>query len=115
MNLPRHQFWGAGEPNCPPELKAPNGELHTMRCKVCGDGWRKSSTVCLVAASAADSIRAALADGVKNAGSYRTGVRVAPFKVYGRAGEQCQRCPGTVQRIVQATRSTYFCPRCQKK
>lgn len=42
----RHQFWGAGEPDCPPDLKAANGELHTMRCKVCGDGWRKSKDVC---------------------------------------------------------------------
>lgn len=50
MNLPKHKFWGAGEQDCPPELKAPNGELHTMRCKVCGDGWRKSSDVCLAAA-----------------------------------------------------------------
>jgi hypothetical protein len=50
MNLPKHKFWGAGEPGCPPELKAPNGELHTMRCKVCGDGWRKSVDVCFGAA-----------------------------------------------------------------
>jgi hypothetical protein len=49
MKLPKHKFWGAGEPNCPPELKAPNGELHTTRCKVCGDGWRKSGNVCLAA------------------------------------------------------------------
>jgi hypothetical protein len=47
--LPRHHFWGAGEPDCPQELKAPNGELHTTRCKVCGDGWRKSGDVCLAA------------------------------------------------------------------
>ena len=47
--LPRHKFWGAGEPDCPADLKAPNGELHTMRCKVCGAGWRKSVDVCLVA------------------------------------------------------------------
>lgn len=46
-NLPRHKFWSAGEPDCPAELKAPNGELHTMRCKVCGDGWRKSNNVCM--------------------------------------------------------------------
>lgn len=45
--LPRHKFWGAGEPDCPADLKAPNGELHTMRCKVCGDGWRESRDVCL--------------------------------------------------------------------
>jgi hypothetical protein len=44
--LPRHQFWGAGEPACPADLLAPNGELHTSRCKVCGDGWRKSEDVC---------------------------------------------------------------------
>jgi hypothetical protein len=49
---PRHKFWGAGEPDCPQDLKAANGELHTMRCKVCGDGWRKSIDVCRDAAPA---------------------------------------------------------------
>ena len=33
--------------DCPNELKASNGELHTIRCKVCGDGWRKSVDVCI--------------------------------------------------------------------
>jgi formamidopyrimidine-DNA glycosylase len=38
-----------------------------------------------------------------------------PFAVYDRAGERCPRCKkGIVERIVQAGRSTYFCPRCQK-
>jgi hypothetical protein len=32
----RHKFWGAGELDCPSEIKAGNGELHTLRCKVCG-------------------------------------------------------------------------------
>jgi hypothetical protein len=32
----RHLYWGAGEPDCPREIKAGNGELHTLRCKVCG-------------------------------------------------------------------------------
>ena len=32
----KHQWWGAGEPDCPKEIKAGNGELHTLRCKVCG-------------------------------------------------------------------------------
>lgn len=31
----KHIYWGAGEPDCPREIKAANGELHTMRCKVC--------------------------------------------------------------------------------
>lgn len=35
--------------------------------------------------------------------------------VYGREGLPCQRCGTTVRRIVQAQRSTYFCPRCQKR
>lgn len=35
-NPPKHDFWGAGEPDCPREIKAGNGELHTLRCKRCG-------------------------------------------------------------------------------
>lgn len=35
-------------------------------------------------------------------------------QVYGRAGEACARCGGTVLRIVQAQRSTFFCRGCQK-
>jgi hypothetical protein len=35
-NPPKHRFWGAGEKDCPREIKAGNGELHTLRCKACG-------------------------------------------------------------------------------
>ena len=35
------------------------------------------------------------------------------FDVYGREGEPCA-CGGTIKRIVQGGRSTWFCPRCQK-
>ncbi|MFN3458988.1 MAG: zinc finger domain-containing protein, partial [Novosphingobium sp.] len=35
------------------------------------------------------------------------------FAVYGREGEPCD-CGGTVQRIVQGGRSSFFCGRCQK-
>ncbi len=35
--------------------------------------------------------------------------------VYGRADEACHRCrKGTIRRIVQGGRSTYYCPRCQR-
>jgi len=34
--------------------------------------------------------------------------------VYERAGKPCQRCSGTIRRIVQGQRSTYYCPRCQR-
>ena len=49
------------------------------------------------------------------------------FLVYGREGEPCKgpasnseavghkkACPGSVKRIVQAGRSTFYCPKCQK-
>lgn len=35
------------------------------------------------------------------------------LSVYGREGEPCPRCGGRVRRIVQAGRSTFFCPDCQ--
>jgi formamidopyrimidine-DNA glycosylase len=38
-----------------------------------------------------------------------------PFRMYDRAGERCPRCgQAEIQRIVQAQRSTFFCPRCQR-
>ena len=33
--------------------------------------------------------------------------------VYGREGEPCVRCQRPVRRIVQAGRSTFYCPKCQ--
>jgi formamidopyrimidine-DNA glycosylase len=43
-------------------------------------------------------------------GNYRS-----HLKVYEREGERCLRrgCPGEIARLVQAGRSTYFCPVCQ--
>ena len=40
------------------------------------------------------------------------------FKVYGRAGEPCERCPGPpgcagIMRIVQSGRSSFYCPTAQ--
>jgi formamidopyrimidine-DNA glycosylase len=35
--------------------------------------------------------------------------------VYGREGATCARCGGTVRRIVQAQRATYFCAGCQRR
>jgi len=37
------------------------------------------------------------------------------LRVYDRAGQPCIRCKTAIQRIVQAARSTYFCPKCQRK
>lgn len=38
-----------------------------------------------------------------------------PFLVYAREGERCPRCRrARLRRLVQAQRSTFFCPRCQR-
>jgi formamidopyrimidine-DNA glycosylase len=38
------------------------------------------------------------------------------FCVYGREGKPCLRkgCGGTVRRIVQSGRATFYCPTCQR-
>ena len=38
------------------------------------------------------------------------------FQVYGREGETCKEkvCKGTIKRITQAGRSSFFCPQCQR-
>jgi formamidopyrimidine-DNA glycosylase len=47
-----------------------------------------------------------------NARAYESG----RFRVYEREGKPCLRrgCGGTIRRITQAARSTYFCPICQR-
>lgn len=37
------------------------------------------------------------------------------LRVYDRNGQPCCRCGTTIRRIVQAARSTFFCPQCQPR
>jgi formamidopyrimidine-DNA glycosylase len=46
-------------------------------------------------------------------GARYTDSSVSRLAVYDREGKPCRRCRTPVERIVQAGRSTYFCPRCQ--
>jgi formamidopyrimidine-DNA glycosylase len=81
---------------------------------------RKASTIATAAgapkASAeqlAKSIKAVLTSAIRRRESpYRS----ARFQVYEREGEPCRRqgCGGTIKRIWQAGRSTFYCPKCQK-
>jgi len=55
-------------------------------------------------------------------GTYRNALNEAGgyqshHRVYDRAGKPCPRCsPGSeIRRIVQAQRSTFFCPKCQRR
>lgn len=34
--LRKHDFYNAGEKDCPADIKCSNGELHTLRCRNCG-------------------------------------------------------------------------------
>jgi formamidopyrimidine-DNA glycosylase len=36
-------------------------------------------------------------------------------RVYGREGSPCTACGGSIRRVVQGQRASYFCPRCQRR
>lgn len=48
-------------------------------------------------------------------GSYYGGSYEGRWRVYDREGEPCLNCRSRIRRITHAGRSTYFCPRCQKR
>jgi formamidopyrimidine-DNA glycosylase len=71
------------------------------------------------------AVRAVLEDAIAAGGSTLRDYRQAngevgafqhAFCVYGREGEPCRRkgCGGSVRRIVQSGRSTFYCPKCQR-
>ena len=70
-----------------------------------------------------DAIKAVLKDAIEAGGSSLRDHRRADgslgdfqhnFQVYDREGEPCPSCKGKIKRIVQAGRSTFYCPSCQK-
>lgn len=72
-----------------------------------------------------EAIRAVIADAIAAGGSSlrdhiqtdgTLGYFQHSFSVYDREGEPCRTpgCGGTVARVVQAGRSTFYCPKCQK-
>jgi formamidopyrimidine-DNA glycosylase len=77
------------------------------------------------AESLVEAIKAVLQDAIKQGGSSLRDHRQTSgelgyfqhhFRVYDREGKPCPtpRCRGTIKRIVQTGRSTFFCPVCQK-
>jgi hypothetical protein len=59
----KHDYWRAGEPNCPKEIKAGNGELHTLRCKRCGLDDPRNDICLAVPGQGEDAGRAVPAHG----------------------------------------------------
>jgi formamidopyrimidine-DNA glycosylase len=55
-----------------------------------------------------------LSDGTYAKSKQDPGSYQQHHRVYARDGEHCPRCrQGTIRRIVQAQRSTFYCPKCQ--
>ena len=48
-------------------------------------------------------------------GSYYGGAYEGRWRVYDREDEPCPACRTPIRRLTHAGRSTYFCPRCQKR
>lgn len=70
----------------------------------------------------AAAIRRVLRDALEHAGTTfrdyravdgRSGAFQERLRAYAREGEPCPRCGDEIRRLVQAGRSTYFCPGCQ--
>lgn len=68
------------------------------------------------------ALRAVLADALEGEGTSlrnyravngRSGRFQERLRVYDREGRPCPRCGSPIERIVQAGRSTFFCPACQ--
>jgi formamidopyrimidine-DNA glycosylase len=48
-------------------------------------------------------------------GRYGDGAYETSWRVYEREGMPCLNCGSAIRRLAQGGRSTYFCPRCQKR
>jgi formamidopyrimidine-DNA glycosylase len=69
------------------------------------------------------AIKQVLAEAIKQGGTTlrdfvggdgKPGYFAQQLKVYGREGEACPCCGGTVKQVVLGQRASFYCPRCQK-
>jgi formamidopyrimidine-DNA glycosylase len=93
---------------------SPRRSAHTI------PGARAARLVPAIKATLAEAVAAggsSLRDYVQPSGEL--GYFQHAWKVYGRQGEACKRCPGQpdcagIRRMVQSGRSTFYCPRSQR-
>jgi formamidopyrimidine-DNA glycosylase len=80
----------------------------TARCEALSDAIR--AVIAEAVAAGGSSLR----DHIQTDGSL--GYFQHSFNVYDREGEACRHrdCAGTVRRVVQSGRSTFYCPTCQR-
>ena len=87
--------------------RTPAGKLSLPRCERLAQALRQ---VLGAALEAGGTTLRDFKDAHGVAGSFQL-----QAQVYGREGEPCRVCGTPIRRIVQAQRSTYFCPQCQKR
>jgi len=105
---------------CEALFRAGISPIRLARTLATKTGKPRKATEALVKA-----VKSVLAEAIKAGGSSlrdyaradgRLGSIQHSFKVYGREGKPCRKkgCSGTVRRIVQSARSTFYCPSCQR-
>lgn len=71
-----------------------------------------------------DAVKATLARAIETGGSTlrdffavdgKRGYFQQEYFAYGREGEPCRQCGAKIRRIAQGGRSTFYCPRCQRR
>lgn len=70
----------------------------------------KIETLCL---NLYDIFQRAIDLGGSSISDYEGGLYHEVLRVYGRENESCFECDSKIQRVKQAGRSTFFCPKCQ--
>jgi len=99
----------------PPQL--PANQLTLAQTKKL---WRAVRDVLTEAIKFGSTVQLKFADGKSDGLFYFGRAEDAPdfyeerLRVYDRAGKPCVNCHRPVKRIVQAARSTFYCPHCQK-
>jgi len=90
------------------------GTIVTGNGKVSERAERLASAIRAVIADAIEAGGSSLRDYIHADGSL--GYFQHSFSVYDREGEPCRKqgCKGTIARIVQSGRSTFYCPVCQR-
>ena len=78
------------------------------------DAWEKiAATTRRLLATAVRLEGSTIGDATYKTADNRSGRYQHRHRVYGREDRPCRQCGGTIKRIVQAQRSTFFCPGCQ--
>jgi formamidopyrimidine-DNA glycosylase len=95
--------------------EAPAGSLATSKGRPRDKAHRLAQAIRDVLTEAVEAGGSTLRDYAQTDGSL--GYFQHAFRVYDREGEPCVRpgCGGTVRRLVQSGRSTFFCASCQKR